>query len=234
MEESKSMSFEAQAEWTLELTRKFYKHGGKSNNKSYRGTGPAWSRSFFGASTPKIEIEPGAILSNEQKARNAKTLKNMKDMYLRSNTEFKGRTPFDIGQTLYQENDTQGNCGEMAAVAVYLAVRENNVPADEVSLCSLTNKVNEASFSHNFAVLGTGPNRAARWVVDPWAAVCCSMDKYGDKLTKRLNDWLINGKRIAAETSKGNVYWVEPTNDMVTGILTTWLGREVKANQKVT
>jgi len=230
------MATEAQARQTFELAREFYKGGDKSNNKSYFGTGRAFDR-FFGVSTPKLNIEPGAALSDKQTARNYRMLENL-SMDPTAGRSVVGTTPFEFGMTLYVQNDTRGNCGEMAALAVYCAVAGVHVPADEVSMMTSTNTVDGGffgggvrSFGHSFAVLGRGPN-AARWVVDPWAGVWCSLDNYATELTAQLRDWLNKGKRIAAPMKDG-MCWVEPTNDIVTGILTKnarW--QEVGANQK--
>ena len=124
-----------------------------------------------------------------------------------------------IGEALYKQNNTMGNCGEMAAVAIYLAIHVVLVPADEVSMWMFTNTKkgkafkSDKSFGHSLAVLGKG-ELTKRWVVDPWAAITCPADKYGGLLSAKLSQWTTDGKRIAAG---GN--WVEPTNDLVAGVV---------------
>lgn len=140
----------------------------------------------------------------------------------------RGKTPYEIGETLWLNGTTLGNCGEMAAVAVYLAIVGAQVPRGEVAHWTLRNRVEggifgkDRSFGHSFAVLGDG-TPANSWVVDPWADLVCRLSKFSDELAAKLKYWTSMGKRIAAEMPDGTC-WVEPTNDMITGIL----GRSAK------
>lgn len=216
-----------QASSTYLKAREFYKGGSKSSNKSYYGTGHTADPtpfSFGYAMNFKIDIEPGRTLTEKQKNRNEATLQNMQTMHNESRTQSQntGKTPYELGAELFNQNNTRGNCGEMAAVAVYIAVAEVHIPTDEVSFVTLTNTVEggffskNRSFGHSFALLGKV--KPDRWVVDPWAGVCCRLSEYTDALNIKLHNWTQQGKRIACHIPDGHC-WVEPTNDMVTGIL---------------
>jgi hypothetical protein len=205
----------AQAAETYSKARAFYKGGAKASNKAYFATGEV--------SPDKIEIDEGQTLDEDQQKRNNQTLQNLKDMagQGRSYEKNKGKSPYQAGSEFYNSKNTFGNCGEMAAVAVYIAVAIVHADPDEVEHWTLSNTQYgllgwlgpARKFGHSFAVLGKGKD-TERWVVDPWADLCCMLDKFADMLKFKLDAWTGQGKRIAAGGS-----WVEPTNALVTGIL---------------
>jgi len=210
------MATKEQAEDTYVMAKAFYVLGVKSSNKCYYGSGKVKS--------DVIDRELEKPLTEKQQKRNDQALKNRQAMLAdaRSYANNKGKTPYEIGKTLWEQGNTLGNCGEMAAVALYLAIDGVNVPANEVTHWTLRNNVKTGLFStdtfgHSFAVLGDG-TLANSWVVDPWADLWCRLSKFSDKLTDKLKYWTSVGKRIAAPTPEGTC-WVEPTNDIITGIL---------------
>lgn len=215
------MATEAQAAGTFRLAHEFYKGGEKSTNKSYYGTG----KTTNWLSQHVINLEEGADPTQKQQGRNAQTLRNMDAARAdaRSYQINAGKTPYEIGATLYLQQNTRGNCGEMAAVAMYLAYAGAHVPADEITLWTLMRKVKggffskDRSFGHSFAVLGNG-EAGESWAVDPWANFYCRVSEFSVTLTRKLEYWTRIGKRIAAEMPEGPC-WVEPTNEMITAIL---------------
>jgi hypothetical protein len=220
------MATEEQAIRTYDLTRAFYKRQAKSSNKAYFATGKFTSKS--------IGLDKGTTLDGDQQTRNDMTLQNIKDMLKqnRSTSSHAGKTPFEIGEALYKQGVTLGNCGEMAAVAIYLAITVVLVPAGDVSMWQFTKTKkgksivsSDKTFGHSLAVLGKG-KLTERWAVDPWAGEVCSASEYSEHLSEKMKQWTAEGKRIAAG---GN--WVEPTNDLVSGVLSGKFS-EFEANQK--
>lgn len=191
----------------FDRVRAFYKGGEKSSNKKYD--------------------EKGQNFDDKQKARNAQQKASAAKMLEmgRSYKKFSGRTPLEIGGELHGQKSTLGNCGEMAAVAMHIAVTDVHLNADEVSMATLTHKQTSGkflfktkrSFGHTFALLGKGKNDE-RWVVDPWAGECCKLSEYPQRLKAKLYNWEVEGKRIHVNLEDGAA-WVEPTHPMVMGVL---------------
>jgi len=205
----------AQAQDTYDRVRRFYKGGDKSWNKSYFGTGRQQTLQWTGwkgfAYRPNIDIEPGQVPSAKQKSRNDQTLENLKNM-MDGGVAWRnaGMSPHLRGEILYNQRNTRGNCGEMAVVAMYIAVTQvGGINSDEVFEWTMTNPA--ANFGHSFAVLGKPGTQ--EWVVDPWAGVWCDRNNYQVMLTNKLGQWLTDGKRIGAAGA-----WVQPTNPLVAGI----------------
>ena len=206
----------------MDEVRPFYKDGAKSSNKAYYLTGRP--------SEPKLE--PNVKLTAAQANRNQQTEQNIRDA-THANRDFKasaGKTPYSLGQQLYNQGNTRGNCGEMAAVAMYRACYPPcSLSVDEIWMLTLISqelaplRFSKIQFGHTVAVLGRENEASdARWVVDPWANICCTMSKYSETIMKKLTQWQTQGKRIAAQTQTG-LCWVQPLHGMVVGIV----GRKV-------
>jgi hypothetical protein len=186
-----------QAENTLSEVRAFYKHDLKSSNKAY-------INSSFGLTLSNNNISQSRLISEANRAK------------------FKGKTPYQIGAYLHRQRNgaRAGNCGEMAAVAVYLAIKNYNVSMDEAFLWTLTapgGLLVQGGFGHSVAFLGDETAKQNGWLVDPWCNLCCSFADYRQALNLKLLEWKTEGKRIMVPGLRGG--WLEPTHQAITGIL---------------
>jgi hypothetical protein len=135
-----------------ETARKFFKRGLKSSNKSYYG---------FGKVADKLIDAQAPPLRQTQQVRNFNA-PLAGELLAITRGEYKGRTPFEIGQERYNAGITAGNCGEMACVALYIAINTYAVDKEEVVLQLVEYKHThgvplfrtEDYFAHQFVALG--------------------------------------------------------------------------------
>lgn len=218
-----------QAEKTHTLAREFYKGQDKAWNKAYWTTGSAGQTS---------EIENSATPTKKQLVRNQQVAQNYADM-VKAGRDSPKEPPVQWGQKLYNAQRRIGNCGEMAAVAIYIAVNQVHIDPKEAWMWTLWNNrkapffssKKDASFGHTFALLGAENDKMdQKWVVDPWSNVCCTLAEYKKTLTDKLEEWSGEGKRIAANTEDGYC-WVDPKNKLITDVLNAQKVKMIRADQ---
>jgi hypothetical protein len=197
------MVTEATARQILGHVRAFYQKGVKSGNKAYAANkSPAdW--------TEKQQVR------NYCTPRSDEIQKSFRDDLRNQSGQWanKRRTPYNVGDALYNDQNNidlinitlenkktidklkrAGNCGEMAAVAVYVAVDRFNVPrteAFELSLRAPKPFFNNA-FGHEAAYFGQHielSHNPQGWVVDPWCNICCKYDEYPNKFKEKMGIW---------------------------------------------
>jgi hypothetical protein len=204
------MATEEQVRGTFTKTRDFYKGGAKSSNKGY-----------------VVPLSVG--LTPEQKHRNDDMEWSAKLSTWRRD-KIAGRTIIEKGGILYNSNIKAGNCGEMAAVAMFIAVAHKLVPPTEVVHVTAFNSshtkwkdgrgslyASKLKFGHSW--LRIGPNGGEVWIVDPWANVCCRESEQKTDTRKSLTHWATENKRILVqwEDGAGEPYsvWTTATDDAV-------------------
>jgi hypothetical protein len=196
------MATAAQAQRAYDDTRDFYKPGVKSSNKRYNG------------------IDPVQTLANEKDiwlitAHNkvlSRDINASLSSYLRKDIVTQGKTPVQLGAERYGGGYRAGNCGVMAAVAMYRA-QQAGVLATDMWLVTAKNATtvhpqragSNMSFGHSWAQIGTVADLNGPFIVDPWAGVFCPAVAYAATLTTHLGAWQRQGKRIA-------VQWDNDTN----------------------
>jgi len=197
---------EDQARSTLKIVRNLYKGGLKSSIKAYTIRYPSLTPSSDPKHNPRNNnIRQSGIDAAANRAK------------------FKGWTPYQIGEYLYKQECQTGNCGEMAVLALYVAMRAYWVPREEAFLWKFTAPGGLfppalGGFGHQVAFLGDVDDLQNSWVVDPWCNLCSRPGNYADTdLMKKLDKWETQGKRILVPGLLGG--WVEPTHRSIAGIL---------------
>jgi hypothetical protein len=190
------MVTQTQAENTLSEVRAFYKHDLKAANKAY------------------INDSYGLTLSTNNISQSRLISKANRD-------KLKGKTPYEIGAYLHRQRSgtRAGNCGEMAAVAIYLAIENYDVSMDQVFLWTFIapgGVLVQGGFGHSVAFFGDEKAKQG-WVVDAWCNLCCGYSDYNRALNRKLLEWKSEGKRIMVPGLRGG--WLEPTHQAITGIL---------------
>lgn len=193
----------------FEQTREFYQNGVKSNNKCYHGEEskmPPTSRFF------------NWKLSKKQKLRNETVRKTLSSFQATRNSYAKpGDSLLSVGTTLHSTGNNAGNCGEMACVALHIAIENNHVPVNDVKYCQLdyANAEDGRSFNHTFIAIGT---EEGEWIVDPWANVCCKTDEYADQVTAKMKKWNKEGKRLQFVQNE-KPYWGSPEDPIMQDLI---------------
>jgi hypothetical protein len=196
------------AEGVLQLARNWYKKPDalKSNNKWYAfDTGQeakaidtlAKARNVTSeVARAKVERRSASLL-----AERPKRLPDEARMLL---------TPVEYGAMLVNSNQTSGNCGEMAVVAMYFASMGPCEPKN-MALVTARNKFSwrgmfdQMKFGHSWALLGA--DGSSQFVVDPWAGVACAKDDYKEQFTAKMNKWQQQGKRVLVNYESGNGWY---------------------------
>jgi hypothetical protein len=199
----------AQANGTLTRVRSFYKNGIKSSNKAY--------------TTDQKSLIPPVPTLQKHVTRNANIAISERALPGHRTAGAEKWTPYVAGGDLLHSGDTAGNCGEMACVALYVAISEQGVPRQEAFLWTLTAQQGwlppvQGGFGHSVAFLGSINDVDNGWIVDPWCNLCKHPDDYRDtSLTARLIQWEGQGKRIRVPGLLGG--WLNPTHAAITNIL---------------
>ncbi|AMK78324.1 MULTISPECIES: hypothetical protein [Methylomonas] len=203
------MSYEYPAKQTLTQVRKFYKGQIKSSNKAYLTRNNPQDTWVMDNSTEKKALRnKNAVLSYEQKQSFEHNDSN-----------------FSIGEKLYKANNTVGNCGLMARVAMYVAINQFGVSKAKCRIGKLAYQTKAilgvwgdlTGFGHEYLVIGDLGEE--RWIVDPWANLVCKHTDFTQQLTRKLSQWKTDGKRIEV-CIKGKSGFVEPDDSLVTKITT--------------
>lgn len=216
------MVTETQVRSVFDDARAFYKGQIKSSNKAY-------------AKRP----------DETYTAKQQKRIDNQEEssrLYESRRKEFAGKTILEVGSTLYKRVTRDGNCGEMAAVAMFIALDKHNVADTEAVHVTAFNKSHtkfldgrggfsgsKLTFGHSW--LRLGPRGGAGWIVDPWAAVCCGESEQQDATLKTLANWASQNKRIFVqwEDGGGKKYsrWTPATDDSVQALFASGATREL-------
>jgi hypothetical protein len=209
----------AKARGVYTRTRAFYKGGQKSENKGY------YLKGAHQGALPQ-EVEWFRDLTDKQKSRNDNILAV-------STLGGAGPTAAERGQSLevvgggrYNANITRGNCGMIAAVALYIAIHVEHVVAAEVVHRTAENRNYKSfgstlTFGHSWLVLGNaaGP----RYCVDAWAGVFCDEVEFAREMRAKFALWHQNGKRVAVNWNNiagmPRRYWTYATDPAIDALL---------------
>jgi hypothetical protein len=163
--------------------------------------------------------------------------------YVLANTElpairqlYQGMTPFQAGNTLVIRRRQNGNtfaanCGEQAAMAIYFAHNDYQVPLTNMWEYTLTGQ--QSGFAHSFALFtdniynqGVGNVPALANVngviVDPWMNLVCFPKDYDRDARLKLEGWDKAEKRLAIIRGGGNngqADWVDATDSRIAEFL---------------
>lgn len=193
----------------FEQTRAFYQGGLKSNNKSYYAEDNKM---------PPISRFLSWKLSKKKKLRNENVRKTLNSFDETRNCYARpGETLLSVGTILHSTENKTGNCGEMACVALHIAIEKHNVPKDDVKYCQLeyNNAANGCSFGHTFIAIET---QEGEWIVDPWANVCCATNEYADQMTAKMQKWNKDGKRLQFVQNE-RPYWGSPEDPIMQDLI---------------
>jgi len=178
-----------QAQTAFGNTRRFFAPGEKSSNKRYFGTGGFFETVTLFAATQGT-TKPLTFDAAEARVQRRETNRVLSS---RLNTDpssppdkpkpvsYPGKTPLEIGQIRVNGGMRSGNCGIMAAVAIYFASLEGVLATDMWHVTATNPTTNSyapgiwgrnMSFGHSWAKLGTDTT-GGPFVVDPWAGVVC-------------------------------------------------------------
>ncbi len=200
------MSAESTAKKVFKDVRKVYEAGFKSANKTYDDDGQhiSWWKKISGKADTRKATQPTA--ARELSA-------------IRRTAGYKTGGVLNAGRMLATQGVSAANCGDLAALACYLAHTKYNVPADQLARVGVLTKnkgVGTKGADHAFAVLG-GASRL--WdmsqrgdlsvelidghvlfhnvmAIDPWANTVCTLDKYPSKAADKMRSWASYGKRV--------------------------------------
>jgi hypothetical protein len=215
-----------QAGRVFQTVSDFYKGGLKSGNKKY-DAGAANSSSLGSVEFTRRQTSLDAKLNALQSAGGMEAQRK----------GYKGRTLFSVGKSLFLSANTSGNCGDMAAVAMFVAIGMEHVPESEVvhrtavnnnfrfgfnwNNPSLPPSRATMTFGHSWLVLGTPGSD--RWCVDPWANLFTRERNYADDLLAKLAEWHNEGKRICVNwedfLGTGSGSWLVPTDDSLRALV---------------
>jgi hypothetical protein len=219
-----------QAQDTLALARAFFKHGEKAANKKYF--------SYFFQSADHREQTLASVRGIS--LAKAQQMVADRDRNWVASTQLQngegditagGRLrPLDVGTSIVHAGRRYGNCGHMAAVAIYYARCQQHVPRDQLFMVNVFNPnytegilflQKNMTFGHSWALLGNHPRvqGVTNYVVDPWANVVCDQDDFSDELTAALNAWAGQGKRISVNWSDGKAVWTEANDAAILSLL---------------
>jgi hypothetical protein len=217
----------AQAKNTYDDTRTFFKPGVKSNNKSYYGSG---ERKLG----QPVSTEWFQDLTDDHKKRNA-NVENSRNMMLQDGSRTignvrgtnVGKQVLTVGSERHGAGWNYGNCGEMAMVAMYIAIGLQHVMPAEAVIKTATNGNKTAfggytlTFGHSWLVLGQPGGQ--QYCVDAWAGVFCDADDYRNDMLHKMGIWASEGKRILVDWNNildnPRHYWTVPTDEAVTCLL---------------
>jgi hypothetical protein len=197
------MATEAQARETWDTVHKFYKRGIKSSNKTYVRSGPD-------------------MIYSEEVLEKHKRRKDNAELSLARRQNFGGQLAEVAGASLYNSGNTAGNCGEMALVAMFVAVNYHHVQRAEVVHVTAKNTNHKAysfkgeitlDFGHSWIEIG--PTLGVTWVVDPWADLWCRKDQFPQMMAVQLQKWTDQGKRLSVswkDTSMNGWKWTTQPN----------------------
>ena len=221
------MASATQAGNTFTTTRQFFQAGEKSDNKTYGDGGVEILRPLRLAIAAGIDLQ-AASERVERRGNDRDASSALRLAAERRGLRFNGRTPIGIGTVRYRQGLRYGNCGIMAAVAMFLANQEQNVAPSDMWLVSVSNpnttkgwfKKSNLRFGHDYAELGTAGDPGGPFVVDPWAGVCCSLNDYPTVLKSKLDKWASQGKRVAVGWDDGqeNV-WTTANDDAILSLV---------------
>jgi hypothetical protein len=140
-------------------------------------------------------------------------------------------TVLEAGKLLYEYaymNSAKwyGNCGEQAAIALYLCQRNFYITSRDLFLVSMA----KPKFQHSLAAFGDPRQDPTAAFCDPWMNIACVFSDYPKLARQKLVEWTGKLKRIASGTytrglgpfARTCVNWMEPTNDDVMGF---WDGK---------
>ncbi len=191
--------------------REFFAKGHKSSNKLYhvdiKGRTTTWPMDAKGT-----------------KRRN-ECLESRKHRPSGSNTDYK------LAEQLVKMKlvDRSGNCGEMAALSAYYALKIHLIKRDFIYIGSIYDKGD-----HAFCLIAQAPLktseldfasvkeatelRAAKsWlIIDPWLNTVCNADDYLNKTGTKLDEWAGDGKRVSWHGGSLGKGWYVPNGEYKT------------------
>jgi hypothetical protein len=210
------MATAAQAQRAYDETREFYKSGWKSSNKRYN-TDDATQTLANEKGLWMIQAHAKVLRRNI----NAGISSRLQESFITA-----GLTPVEFGSAQYHGGHQSGNCGAMAAVAMYRA-QQAGVAEDDMWLVTVRNMTtanpngngSTMTFGHSWAQIGTAANQNGPYIVDPWAGVCCSRAVYPGVLTSHLNAWQRQGKRIAVQWNNSKQDWLNANDPAILSLV---------------
>jgi hypothetical protein len=210
------MATAAQAMKAYDETREFYKSGWKSSNKRYN-TDDATQTLADAKDLWMIQAHARVLRRNI----NAGISSRLQGGFVKA-----GLTPIEFGSAQYNGGHQSGNCGVMAAVAMYRA-QQAGVAEDDMWLVTVYNRTtvnpngkgSTMEFGHSWAQIGTGADPNGPYVVDPWAGICSQLAAYPGALTLHLNSWQRQGKRIAVQWNNGKQDWLNANDPAILSLV---------------
>jgi hypothetical protein len=175
----------ALAEELLSNVRELFAKGYKSSNK------------FYTDDLKKITEQQNG---SKQQKRNVNALE-AESIIAIYRSECQPKTTFEAGEYVLKDECRAGNCGEMAVVAIHLAIKRKLLSDNEDAfLWTLSAKGGffQEGFSHSVAFLGqhTDDDKWIGWMVDPWCNICCAPEVWPTETKSKLEQWGKDGKRI--------------------------------------
>lgn len=123
--------------------------------------------------------------------------------------------------------DRSGNCGEMAALSAYYALKTEFInrnliyigavddPGDHAFCLVASADIKDSSLKFSTVTDFTKSAAAKSWlIIDPWLNVACTANDYLTEGAVKLNKWTAEGKRVAWAGRDGkSPNWYAPNGD---------------------
>lgn len=225
------MSRESIAKKVFKDVRKLYEAGFKSANKKYDDDAGhiSWWKKISGKAQTRNQNQPTA--STELGT-------------IRGTAGYRTGGVLNAGRMLFNQGVSAANCGDLAALACYIAHTKYSVPADQLARVGVYTKnkaVGVRGADHALAIIGSA---TALWdasrrtdfsidlidrhvlyndiyAIDPWANLVCTLDKYPTKAADKMRSWASYGKRVLwvydlNNTRNFSAEWCSPDGDYLT------------------
>ncbi|AMK78914.1 MULTISPECIES: hypothetical protein [Methylomonas] len=191
--------------------RSFFKKGHKSNNKLYKVTHDGHAEVW--PMTAKHEKRWNECDNSDQHRLSGAT------------------SNYNIAEQLVKMNvgDRSGNCGEMAALSGYYALKIHFIKPELIYIGTVYKKGDHAfclisedtinSKHLNFSSVAefTQLQAAKAWlIVDPWLNTVCRADQYLLESGNKLNEWTTDGKRVNWNSGSQGPGWYVPNGEYKT------------------
>lgn len=191
------------AEKLKNRVRQFFKKGHKSNNKNY-------------------DLSSTCKDAAKAKRRNSEADKSDKHRPSGASSDYELATQLVKMQICHRS----GNCGEMAALSAYYALKtefidrdlihigELNDPGDHAFCLIAPVRINDSNLSFSTVKEFTKSSAAKSWlVIDPWLNVACTADDYLTAGGAKLDKWAADGKRVAWHAGAQGNGWYVPNGE---------------------
>ena len=127
--------------------------------------------------------------------------------------------------------DRSGNCGEMAALSAYYALKTEFIKRERIFIGSVTNPgdhafclVSQAEITKTLTFASvtefTKSKAAPSWmIIDPWLNVAGPASTYITEGGKKLDKWTAEGKRVAWHAGSKGPNWYAPNGEYKTAFI---------------